>query len=99
MDIERLTQAMTSAVRSDMKDLTPRQLAILLNVNSEPATVRGLASALRIGKPAVTRATCTLVRHGFITKKTVEKDARDRVINVTDAGKDYINRYADLLAA
>ncbi len=99
MEIERLTQAMTSAVRSDMKDLTPRQLAILLNVNVEPATVRGLAAKLNIGKPAVTRATSTLVREGLITKKTVATDGRDRQIDVTDAGKQYITTYAGLLAA
>lgn len=98
MEIERLTQAMTAAVRSDMKDLTPRQLAILLNLNEGSQSVRGIAAKLNIGKPAVTRATQTLIGYGFMTKNRVDGDHRDRSLDITDAGRNYCEQYRSLLA-
>ena len=49
-------------VRREGPDLSSRQLAILLTVylTPPPHTVRGLASSLKVSKPAITRALDTL---------------------------------------
>ena len=63
-----------STVRSDAPDLTARQMAVLMTVRLQPAphTVRGLASALNVGKPAITRALDTLSRLGFVQRRAPE---------------------------
>lgn len=98
MNIEQLTKAAVATVRSDLRDLTPRQLAILLLVNKGPQTVRGLAAALDIGKPAVTRNSLTLTRYGFMRRVKVEKDARDLNLVVTEAGQEFIAAYMALIS-
>lgn len=56
--LRSLYAATAGAVRSDAPDLSLRQLAVLLTITLEPGphTVRGMAAALNISKPAVTRA-------------------------------------------
>ncbi len=98
MDIEQLTRAVVSSVRSEMKDLTPRQLALLLLVNSDVKTVRDLAATMNCGKPAITRNATTLAKYGFITRKSVAKDARDVHLVITEAGSDYLAAYVALMA-
>ena len=53
-----LKDVLAETVRADGPDLNVRQSAILLRVALEPGphTVRGLAEALGLGKPAVSRA-------------------------------------------
>jgi DNA-binding MarR family transcriptional regulator len=73
-----LMNMMVASVRSDSPDLTNRQLAVFLKVYLEPGTdhtVRGLAAALNVSKPAITRALDRLEEFEF-TKR--EKDAQDR---------------------
>ena len=54
-----LMRTMVSSVAGDGPDLTARQLAAFLKIYLEPdveQTVRGLAAALNVSKPAITRA-------------------------------------------
>ena len=53
-----LKDVLAETVRAEGPDLNVRQAAILLRVSLEPGphTVRGLAEALGLGKPAVSRA-------------------------------------------
>jgi len=54
-----LMNTIVATVRSDTTDLSARQLAVFLKTYLEPATehtVRGLAAALNVSKPANTRA-------------------------------------------
>ena len=55
LDLWRLV--IVTAVRRDAPDLSARQMALLLSVylTPPPHTVRGLAAALKISKPAVTQ--------------------------------------------
>jgi len=90
--LELWRTAMVSAVRSDEPDLTTRQLAVLMTVTlgAPPHTVRGLASALRIAKPAVTRAVDALERHGLAVRMEDEDDARSVLIMRTARGQMYL---------
>ena len=56
--LELWRRTIVAGVRHDVPDLSARQMAVLLTVylKSPPHTVRGLASALNISKPAITRS-------------------------------------------
>lgn len=68
---------MLAQVRSDSPDLSQRQLAVLMTVamTAGPHTVRGLAAALNVAKPVITRA---LDRMGELDLARREPDLRDR---------------------
>src|SRR3546814_16428748 len=70
--------ATVASVRGDGPDLTARQMAILLTayLTQPPHTVRGLADAMGISKPAVTRAPDRLGDLGFLRRRV---DAADTV--------------------
>ena len=54
-------------------------MAVLMTVRlaEGPHTVRGLASTLNVGKPAITRALDTLSRLGFVQRRRDPKDGRN----------------------
>ena len=83
-----------STVRSDAPDLTARQLAVLMTVRLQPAphTVRGLASALNVGKPAITRALDTLSRLGFVQRRRDPKDGRNVFVERTEKGDAFLEQ-------
>lgn len=68
---------------------TVRQ-ALVLSLLAEadaPNRIRHIASALGIGKPAVTRALDPLHTSGLIDRRVDPKDGRDRYINITPKGR------------
>ena len=81
-----------TTVRSDAPDLTARQLAVLMTVRLQPAphTVRGLAAALNVGKPAITRALDTLSRLGFVQRRRDPKDGRNVFVERTEKGDAFL---------
>ncbi len=83
-----------STVRSDAPDLTARQMAVLMTVRLQPAphTVRGLASALNVGKPAITRALDTLTRLGFVQRRRDPKDGRNVFVERTERGDAFLEQ-------
>ena len=83
-----------STVRSDAPDLTARQMAVLMTVRLQPAphTVRGLASALNVGKPAITRALDTLTRLGFVQRRRDPKDGRNVFVERTERGDAFMEQ-------
>jgi DNA-binding MarR family transcriptional regulator len=87
------------AVRSDEPDLTTRQLAVLMTItlNAPPHTVRGLALALRIAKPAVTRAIDALERFGLAVRVPDEDDARSVLVMRTARGQLFLAGLAGAL--
>ncbi len=106
--LELWRTATVQAVRSDEPDLTTRQLAVLMTITlgAPPHTVRGLAAALRIAKPAVTRAIDALERHGLAVRVADEDDARSVLVVRTARGQTFLatlaaaimQRAADLAA-
>ncbi len=81
------------------RDLTQRQMAILLQIYlvPPPHTVRGLAATLGVTKPVVTRALDTMGAAGLVDRERDEKDRRNVVIRRTVAGALYLETLGDLI--
>ena len=88
-------------VRHDGRDLTLRQLAILLEIYlvPPPHTVRGLAARLGVTKPVITRALDTMGEQGLVTRQRDERDRRNVVIKRTVEGALFLERLGDLIIA
>jgi DNA-binding MarR family transcriptional regulator len=93
--------ALTDGVRCGAPDLSSRQLALLLTVYLTPAphTVRGLASALDVAKPVITRALDRLGRLGLARRKIDRADRRNVLVERTVKGSVYLADLADRVAA
>lgn len=91
--------AMVESVRRDAPDLSARQMAVLTTVYTEqpPHTVRGLAEALNISKPAITRALDRLSELGMVRRKPDEQDRRSVLVQRTVKGSVYLTEFADLI--
>jgi DNA-binding MarR family transcriptional regulator len=88
-----LRETILSTVRRDGADLSARQLAVLLTayLTEGPHTVRGLAAALNIAKPAITRALDRLGELDLARRKTDPLDRRSIVVQQTPAGHAYLH--------
>lgn len=95
--MELWRRALSDNVRDTSPDLTARQMALLLTVYtlSPPHTVRGLASGLKMSKPAVTRALDTLGRMDLLRRKRDDADKRSVLIQRTVKGSVYLSEFAD----
>jgi DNA-binding MarR family transcriptional regulator len=70
-NVEFLRDRIFDAIRSDGRDFSIRQLAVLVAcfIVGEPSTIRGLAEKLEVPKPAISRAVDRLEREKFIRRK------------------------------
>ncbi|KQV84444.1 MarR family winged helix-turn-helix transcriptional regulator [Rhizobium sp. Root1220] len=86
-------------VRHDDRDLTLRQMAILLHIYllPPPHTVRGLAATLNVTKPVITRALDTMGQMGLVDRARDERDKRNVVIKRTVGGALYLEKLGDLV--
>ena len=86
-------------VRLDGRDLSLRQVAILLEIYlvPPPHTVRGLAAKLEVTKPVITRALDTMGALGLVTRERDERDRRNVIIRRTIDGALYLERLGDLI--
>lgn len=91
--------ATVASVRRDAPDLTARQMGLLLTVymTPPPHTVRGLADALNISKPAVTRALDRLSALGFLRRKSDERDKRSVLVQRTVKGSVFLSEFSEIL--
>lgn len=87
-------------VRSGEPDLTNRQMALLLLVYLEqgPHTVRGLARALNVSKPVVTRALNRLGSLGYLRRQRDESDKRNIFVVRTTEGAEFLAEFRHFLA-
>jgi DNA-binding MarR family transcriptional regulator len=92
-------QTLAGYVRSGRPDLTNRQMALLLLVYLTPGphTVRGLAQALGVSKPVVTRALNTLGALGYLRRERDEADRRNIFIAHTDLGAHFLEGFGGLI--
>lgn len=98
----RLWQRVTlSEVRGSAPDLTLRQMAILLTIYLDPPphTVRGLAAALRVKKPVITRALDSMGARKLVTRHRDETDRRNVLVRRTVEGALYVERLGDAIIA
>lgn len=91
---------MVQALRDNHPDLTARQSALLLHVylTPPPHTVRGLAGALNMSKPAVSRALDRLGRLDFLHRKRDHADKRNVLVQRTVKGAVHLREFGDLAA-
>ena len=96
--LDLLRGAAVEGVRRDSPDLTARQLAVLLTVYvaEAPHTVRGLAAALNVSKPAITRAIDRLSELNMVRRRIDEADRRNVLIQRTVLGSVFVSDYAEL---
>ncbi len=83
-----LRDTVVALVRRDGPDLSARQLGVFLTVylGEGPHTVRGLAAALNVSKPAITRALDRLGELDFARRKTDPQDRRSVLVQRTVKG-------------
>ena len=98
--LELWREALSASVRDDGPDLSARQMAIVLTVYTSPPphTVAALAEALRIAKPAVSRALDRLSILGFIRRARDEADRRIVHVQRTVKGAVFLSEFADRIA-
>ncbi|WNO55142.1 MarR family winged helix-turn-helix transcriptional regulator [Stakelama saccharophila] len=87
-------------VRSGEPDLTNRQMALLMIVYLEPGphTVRGLAEALNVSKPVVTRALNRLGALGYLRRQRDDRDKRNIFIARTTEGAEFLAEFGHFVA-
>lgn len=92
-------RVMLAQVREEGHDLSLRQLAILLHIYlvPPPHTVRGLAAALGVTKPVITRALDTMGALQLVDRARDERDRRNVIIKRTVTGALYLERLGDLV--
>ena len=98
--LELWRETLSASVRDDGPDLSARQMAIVLTVYTSPPphTVRALSEALRIAKPAVTRALDRLSILGFIRRVRDQSDRRIVHVQRTVKGAVFLSEFADQIA-
>ena len=94
-------RATVEGVRREAPDLSARQMALLLHVylTPEPHTVRGLAEALKVSKPAISRALDRLGKLELVRRKTDEQDRRNVLVQRTVKGSIFLREYGEIIAA
>jgi DNA-binding MarR family transcriptional regulator len=90
---------LVASVRGDAPDLSARQMALMLSVylGDTPHTVRGLASALKISKPAVSRALDRLGELGYIRRQRDDLDRRNVLVQKTSNGAGFLTEFSRLI--
>jgi DNA-binding MarR family transcriptional regulator len=93
--------ALVDYVRSGEPDLTNRQMALLLVVYLRPGphTVRGLARALNVSKPVVTRALNRLGTLGYLRRQRDDSDKRNIFVARTPEGADFLEEFGHFIGA
>lgn len=91
--------ALVDYVRSGEPDLTNRQMALLLVVYLKPGphTVRGLARALNVSKPVVTRALNRLGALGYLRRQRDDTDKRNIFVARTTEGAEFLEEFGHFL--
>jgi DNA-binding MarR family transcriptional regulator len=97
--LEMWRRATVTGVRREAPDLSARQMALMLTVYLMPAphTVRGLAEALNVSKPAITRALDRLSELQMIRRKPDENDRRSVLIQRTVRGSVFLREFGELI--
>lgn len=99
--LEIFRQAVQSELRREEADLTLRQLGIFLVVSQDTGgqTVRGLAKALLIGTPVVTRSVDRLSSADLVKRARDPADARSVLVMRTELGDAMMRRLSDAMGA
>ncbi|WP_419899919.1 MarR family winged helix-turn-helix transcriptional regulator [Roseomonas sp. USHLN139] len=94
-----LRDTVVALVRRDGHDLSARQLGVFLTVymGEGPHTVRGLAAALNVSKPAITRALDRLGELDLARRKTDPQDRRSVLVQRTVKGATFLREIRSIM--
>jgi DNA-binding MarR family transcriptional regulator len=94
-----LRETVVALVRRDGPDLSARQLGVFLTcyLRDGGHTVRGLASELKVSKPAITRALDRLSEFDLVRRKTDPLDRRSVLVQRTATGMAFLRELRTIL--
>jgi len=94
-----MRETIVSLVRRDGPDLSARQLGVFLTVylGDGPHTVRGLAAALNVSKPAITRALDRLGELDLARRKVDPADRRSVLVQRTVKGSGFLRELRQMM--
>jgi len=94
-----LRDTVVALVRRDGPDLSARQLGVFLTVylTEGPHTVRGLAAALNVSKPAITRALDRLGELDLARRKVDPADRRSVIVQQTTKGSAFLRELRKIM--
>lgn len=94
-------QVSRSLVSDGRRDLSQRQLAVLLEVYlaAPPHTVRGLAAKLGVTKPVITRALDTMGANQLVARRRDPEDRRNVLIQRTVEGSQFVEHLGDIVVS
>lgn len=97
--LELWRHTLVASVRGDAPDLSARQMALMLSVYMAegPHTVRGLAAALKISKPAISRALDRLGELGYVRRERDDLDRRNVLVQRTATGGAFLAAFATMI--
>ena len=97
--VEILRDTIVAMVRRDGPDLSARQLGVYLTtyLADGPHTVRGLAAALNVSKPAITRALDRLGELDLTRRKTDPQDRRSVLVQRTVKGNGFLREVRGMM--
>lgn len=89
----------TRSLRELPYDLSQRQLGVLLTVYMAPPphTIRSLAEALNVSKPAICRAVDALSALDLVRRKKDEENRRNVLLQRTINGSVFLRDFADII--
>jgi DNA-binding MarR family transcriptional regulator len=92
-----LRDTIVALVRQDGPDLSARQFGVFLTcyLESDAQTVRGLADALEVAKPVITRALDRLTEFDLVRRKPDPTDRRSALVQRTPTGTAYLRCCVD----
>jgi DNA-binding MarR family transcriptional regulator len=94
-----LRDTVVALVRQDGPDLSARQFGVFLTcyLEGDAQTVRGLASALDVSKPVISRALDRLADFDLVRRKADPTDRRSVLVQRTSAGTAYLKDIRSIL--
>ena len=98
--LDQWMHTLVDYVRSGEPDLTNRQMALMMMVYVQPGphTVRGLAEALNVSKPVITRALNKLSALSYLKRERDAADRRNIFVARTEKGADFLDGFRIFIA-
>jgi DNA-binding MarR family transcriptional regulator len=99
--LEIVRHGMLMLVLADGRDLTARQISILLTcyLEEEAFTVSDLAGRLRVSKPAITRALDRLEELQLLKRVDKPRDRRAVLLARTEVGTAFLDKLRSMMAS
>ena len=92
-DVRLAAQQLSRRVRFEgTSDVAPHQFSVLVKLLAGPRSPGELADLERVSAPSMTRTVNCLVEAGYVTKSDHPTDGRQRVLTLTDSGREVVRK-------